>query len=156
MDAQFSIAIHILILVSESDAPLSSDQIAESVGVNASHIRKISSSLKRAGLLSSKQGVRGVKLAREAQDITLMDIYQAIYKSEFTSFFPLHKNPNDKCIVGRHIHPTLESAFADVAAEAIRAMRSQTLKSITIDMKNKIIGEGEPKCSLQLNGEREE
>ena len=47
MDTKFSVAIHALILVSESPRPLSSEQMAESVGTNASYIRKILALKKR-------------------------------------------------------------------------------------------------------------
>jgi len=40
MDVKFSSAIHVLILVSEAEYPMSSEQIAESVGTNVRKIRK--------------------------------------------------------------------------------------------------------------------
>lgn len=39
MDTKFSVAVHILILISEAPNPLNSDQMAGSVGTNASYIR---------------------------------------------------------------------------------------------------------------------
>ena len=48
MDTKFSIAVHALILISESPNPISSDQMAQSVGTNASYIRKIPALLKKA------------------------------------------------------------------------------------------------------------
>ena len=51
MDTKFSVAVHILILISESPNPLSSDQMAESVGINASYIRKVLALLKKVELL---------------------------------------------------------------------------------------------------------
>lgn len=47
MDTKFSVAVHVLILVSESSEPLNSEQMAQSVGTNASYIRKILSLLKK-------------------------------------------------------------------------------------------------------------
>ena len=44
MDTRFSSAIHTLILISEAESPMTSEQIAVSVGTNASYIRKISES----------------------------------------------------------------------------------------------------------------
>ena len=53
MDTKFSVAVHILILISEAPNLLNSDQIAESVGTNASYIRKILSFLKKSGMIDS-------------------------------------------------------------------------------------------------------
>lgn len=50
MDTKFSIAVHALILISESPNPISSDQMAQSVGTNAGYIRKIPALLKKRRL----------------------------------------------------------------------------------------------------------
>ena len=47
MDTRFSSAIHTLILIAEAEVPMSSEQIAGSVGTNASYIRKITGLLKK-------------------------------------------------------------------------------------------------------------
>ena len=47
MDTKFSVAVHVLILISESPPPINSDQMAESVGTNASYVRKILALLKK-------------------------------------------------------------------------------------------------------------
>ena len=41
MDTKFSVALHILAMISESKEVLSSQALAESVGTNASYIRKV-------------------------------------------------------------------------------------------------------------------
>ena len=57
MDTKFSAAIHVLILISESPTLINSDQMAESVGTNASYIRKILVLLKKAGIVDSHRGI---------------------------------------------------------------------------------------------------
>ena len=59
MDTKFSVAVHILILISESPSPINSDQMAESVGTNASYIRKILALLKKADIVDGHRGVSG-------------------------------------------------------------------------------------------------
>ena len=53
MDTKFSVAVHALILILESPTPMNSDQMAGSVGTNASHIRKVIAFLKNAVLIRS-------------------------------------------------------------------------------------------------------
>ncbi len=53
MDTKFSVALHILTMISESKDTLSSQALATSVGTNASHIRKVIAFLKNAVLLRS-------------------------------------------------------------------------------------------------------
>lgn len=53
MDTKFSVALHILVMIAESDRTLSSKDLAISVGTNASYIRKIISLLKNDNLIET-------------------------------------------------------------------------------------------------------
>ncbi len=59
MDTRFSVAVHVLILISESPEPMDSEKMARSVGTNASYIRKVLGSLKKADIVSSRRGSPG-------------------------------------------------------------------------------------------------
>ena len=56
MDTKFSSAIHTLILISEAEIPMSSEQIAGSVGTNASYIRKLTTRLSKAKIIEGRRG----------------------------------------------------------------------------------------------------
>lgn len=116
-----------LILVSEADAPMSSAQIAESVGANPSWVRKLATSLRGAGLIASHPGRAGFALAVPANEISLLDVFRAACGQEEVHVFEAHRNPSDKCIVGRHIRPVIGEMFAGVDGAAMRALREQTL-----------------------------
>ena len=65
MDTKFSSAIHTLILISESESPMNSNQIANSVGTNASYIRKLTTRLSKAGMIAGSRGKSGFTLMRK-------------------------------------------------------------------------------------------
>lgn len=138
MDTKFSIAVHVLILVSEAEKPLSSAQIAESVGTNPSFVRKVLSALKAAGLIDSHQGRAGFSLKVSSEKLSLFQIYQAIYGREDIELFEVHKNPNDQCVVGRFITPTLTNVFAHIQQETQGALASTTLADCMDDMRLRI------------------
>lgn len=138
MDTRFSCAVHALIMISESKEPLSSERIGKSVGTNASYIRKLTSLLKRGGILVSKQGVSGFSLACPPEEITFLKIYRAVSESEEFHLFDLHQNPNDECVVGRHIQPVLSSAFSSIENSVERALEEKTLADCILEMKNRI------------------
>ena len=48
MDTKFSVALHILAFISETDEEANSTTLANSVNTNSSHIRKITALLKKA------------------------------------------------------------------------------------------------------------
>ncbi len=78
MDTRFSVAVHVLILISESPRPIGSEKMAQSVGTNASYIRKILGVLKKADIVSSHRGVAGFSLSVPPEQLTLLRVYQAV------------------------------------------------------------------------------
>ena len=127
MDTRFSSAIHTLILISESTKPLTSENIAASVGTNASYIRKIIGLLKKKNIVESRRGVSGFTLKPKAEELTLLQIYQAVNETETPRIFDLHQNPSDECIVGRHIKPVLTDMFTEIEDSFSRALAEKTL-----------------------------
>ena len=126
-DARFSSAVHLLILVSEAESPMSSAQIAESIGTNPSWVRKLATSLREAGIVTSHPGQAGFQLAVPADELSLLDVYQASCGKEAVHVFEVHRNPSDVCIVGRHIRPVVGALFAEVDEAAMRVLRGHTL-----------------------------
>ncbi len=78
MDTKFSVAVHVLILISASPNPINSDQMAESVGTNAGYIRKIPALLKKARIVDSPRGIGGYSLSVAPEQLTLLQVYQAV------------------------------------------------------------------------------
>lgn len=138
MDTKFSSAIHMLILISEAETPMSSEQIAVSVGTNPSYIRKIAGLLKNAGIIDSRQGRSGFMLTVAPEELTLWRVFCAVEETEQIHLFDIHRNPNDECIVGRHIQPTLSNMFSDIEATAQRELNAKTLRDCMNDMQRRI------------------
>lgn len=138
MDTRFSSAIHTLIMIAGADKPLSSEMIAKSVGTNASYIRKITGLLKKAGIIKSRQGVGGFQLEVETKDLSLYTIYRAVSETERFHVFDLHKNPNDECIVGKHIQTVLSGVFLSVEEKAEQELKNSTLADCIEKMKYEI------------------
>lgn len=138
MDTKFSTAIHMLILISEAKAPMTSEQIAESVGTNPSYIRKIAGLLKKAEIIESRQGKGGFSLLRRTDELTLFQIYCAAEETEGVHLFDIHRNPNDQCIVGRYIQPTLGCMFRGIEEKAEQELMRQTLQSCMDVMRENI------------------
>ena len=127
MDTKFSVAVHILILVSESQPSFNSDQMAMSVGTNASYVRKILSLLKKAGIVDGHRGISGCTLRIAPEQLTLLKIYQAVMEEPKPHLLDVHQNPSDRCIVGHHIRTVLTGIFADVEDAFARSLSSKTL-----------------------------
>ena len=138
MDTRFSSAIHTLIMIAGAETPMTSDQIAKSVGTNASYIRKITGLLKKQGIIDSRQGISGFTLLVEPEKLSLLRIYQAIAETEEVHVFDLHQNPNDECIVGRHIQPVLTDVFRGIEEKAEQELNNTSLADCLKKMKTEI------------------
>ena len=131
INTHLSVAIHILALI-ELNPNNSSDSIAQSVQTNPVVVRRISGSLKKAGLITSKSGFSGYTLAKPSQDITLLDIYKALDLEK--NLFPVHQNPNPECPVGKNNQRTLDSTFDDVKASIERDLNAENRADVISDL----------------------
>ena len=138
MDTKFSVAVHVLILISESPTPINSEQMAESVGTNASYIRKILALLKKAKIVDGHRGISGYSLIVAPEQLTLLQVYQAVTEEPKLHFLDIHQNPNDRCIVGHHIKPVLTGIFADIEEGFARSLAGKTLADCIADIRKRI------------------
>ena len=138
MDTKFSVAVHVLILISEAPTPVSSEQMAESVGTNASYIRKILALLKKAGIVDGHRGVSGYRLTVPSEQLTLLQVYRAVMEEPKIHLLDIHQNPNDQCVVGRHIRPVLTDMFADIEEGFARSLAGKTLADCIADIRKRI------------------
>ncbi|MFD0898677.1 Rrf2 family transcriptional regulator [Loigolactobacillus binensis] len=130
---KLSDAIHILAyLIIYKNDDLSSKAIAASIEANASVVRNLMSDLRRAGLIKTQPGIASTTLSVEPDQITILDVYQAINMDHNL----LHIDPktNPRCIVGGNIQDTLNMYYADIEATAFQRMKEITLQAITDDI----------------------
>lgn len=130
MDNTFSVAIHILIMISESQEEISSQALASSVGTNASYIRRVVTQLRKAGLIHSRQGKRGYRLTKNPKQISLLEIYQATQGRQEVQLFQLHPNINQECPVGQYMEQATAPVFSDMERELQQQLSNKTLEEI--------------------------
>jgi len=138
MDTRFSVAVHALILISESTKPIDSEKMAQSVGTNASYIRKILGSLKKADIVSSHRGIAGFSLLVPPEQLTLLRVYQAVNEEPKCHLLDIHQNASDACVVGRHIKPVLTGMFEQAESAFTRALSEQTLAQCVAGIRSRL------------------
>lgn len=134
MDTKFSSAIHTLILISESETPMNSEQIAGSVGTNPSYIRKLTTRLSKAGIIEGHKGISGFSLIKTPDEISLLDVYKSVMEAESLHLFDLHQNPNDSCIVGHNMRPVLGQMFREMESGIEKSLNGLTLADCITNM----------------------
>ena len=138
MDTKFSVAVHVLILVSESPTPINSDQMAMSIGTNASYVRKILALLKKAGIVDGHRGISGYTLMITPEQLTLLQIYQAVMEQPKPHLLDIHQNSSDRCVVGRYIRPVLSGMFSGVEDAFANALGEKTLADYIAGIQNRM------------------
>ncbi len=124
--SRFPLAVHLLVALSfRPEDFISSDSLSGTVHTNAVVVRRIVASLRRAGFVVSQPGVAGgVRLAKPARRISLLDVYRAVGRVEL---FRMH-NPNRACPIGKRI----PSALAEFLPKAEQAFE-RSLADVTVE-----------------------
>lgn len=129
LSSRFPVAVQLLILMAwcPDGFKITSEVMALSVNTNPALIRRIIGYLKNAGLVLVAQGTGGARLAKDARDITLLDVYQAVELTDKDMLFGLHETPNPKCPIGKNINDVLTPHLD----RSIKAME-ESLNNVTI------------------------
>ncbi len=152
--SRFAVAVHVLTLMARADEePLKSEQVAESVNTNAVVIRRMLCELADSNLVVSQTGsTGGSKLARVPEQITLLDIYQAV---ESRGVFSLHRHPpNPDCPVGVNIGSVLNDVLDEVDSAVEGVLANMTLKDVVSRLKPCVSTANRKSVATAANGKR--
>ena len=132
ISSRFTIAVHILTCIDyfAEEYTITSEFLADSVGVNPVIIRQVILQLKAAGLVEVVRGKTGITLSRRLEDITLYDVYEAV-ESVKGKLFRFHENPNPKCPVGKNIHSALDGKLDEIQDTLESKMKSITMRDVS-------------------------
>lgn len=140
-NSRLTVALHIMSLLARRQLRsadwFTSEQIATSVNTNPVFIRRILGILKKANLVQVRQGGHqsGWKLNRSAEDISLLEIFNAV---ELKPLFDLHHSePNPECAVAKGIQPVLLNLYGD----AEMAMKQEFAKRTLADLLRQSLAE---------------
>lgn len=135
ISSRFTIAVHILICIEtfKDDYKITSDFLASSVNVNPVVIRRLLQQLKKASIINVKRGSGGAYIEKPLDEITLLDVYNAVECIDNGNLFHFHENPNSRCPVGSNIHAVLDKRLDSIQQAMEREMSSVTLQDIADD-----------------------
>lgn len=137
ISSRFTIAVHTLLCIEmfKADRKVTSDLIASSVNVNPVVIRRLLQQLKKAGIVQVARGSGGADTAKPLDQITLLDIYNAVECVNDGGLFHFHEKPNQLCPVGRNIHAVLDMRLDKIQETMEREMDTVTIQDILNDTK---------------------
>lgn len=130
MTGAFSLAVHALVYLNHKAVTLSSEMLAENICTNPARIRKVMSQLKRAGLISTKEGINGgYHFEGNVQSITLRQIAEVV-DTQFVSV-SWHSGSEDKdCLVASGMAQIMDGIYARLNQECLSRLEQITLADI--------------------------
>ncbi len=109
-----------------------SEQIAYSVNTNPVILRGLLGMMEKQHLVSVQRGSNaGWKLARDPEEITLLDVYHAVKPSALFSLH--HTPPNQGCIIGHSIGPALNKVYANIQSALDQELARTTIADVLRD-----------------------
>ena len=70
--------------------------------------------LKKHNLISIARGSGGASITKPLEEITFLDIFNAVESIENDTLFHFHENPNKECPVGKNIHNVLDGKLKNI------------------------------------------
>jgi Rrf2 family transcriptional repressor of oqxAB len=130
MDLRFSSALQVLLSLALAEeqcvVPLPSSQLANGLGVPSSVVRRLAAPLIERGLVISSMGKRGgLRLARAAGQIRLVDVYDAVQGD--APLWGRRKDLIHQCLVTAHIEEFVGDLDDGAQAAVRRFLTGRTL-----------------------------
>ncbi len=140
ISSRFTIAIHIFTCIDifKDEYKLTSDFLANSVNVNPVVIRRILQQLKAAGLITVARGSGGASITKPLNEITFLDVYNAVECVEDGELFHFHEHPNPECPVGKNIHLVLDDKLLNIQNSMEFQMQKMTIADVVGETKQYI------------------
>jgi len=121
--------LHVLLHMSASDEPLTSEALAPKMKTNPVVLRRSMAGLRDAGIVRSVKGHRGGwSLARKLDEVTLADVYDALGLS--APFAIGHHGQTPKCLLERAANRALTDAMAEAEALLMDRFRAVTVADV--------------------------
>ena len=128
-NSRLSLALHTLShMASAPDQMRTSAEIAEHAGTNPVVVRRVLGPLREAGLLASEKGhAGGWRLARNAETITMADVYLALDERLVAG---TREEPAPRCSVEHALHARVLDVLDEVEQSLVERLRETRIADI--------------------------
>lgn len=127
MNSEFTIAVHALVYLNHRNITISSEALAENVCTNPARIRKVMAKLKKAALVTTKEGTDGGYLFElPAESVTLRQVAEAV-ETKLISATWRSGSIEMKCLVASGMSDIMDGIYSD-----LETLCREHLDSITI------------------------
>lgn len=122
VNSDFSVAVHALVFLNHKGCVLSSEELAENICTNAARVRKVTARLKKAGMLTTKEGsVGGCCFRADPAAITLAHVAEALGVRFVETGWHSGRTDCD-CKISASMGPVMDSLLDDLNARCLERL----------------------------------
>jgi len=122
-DSRLSVALHVLLHMRETDAPITSETLGSMMDVNPVVIRRTLGGLRDAGIVAAGKGHGGGwSLASDLRKVSLADVYESLGVSSAFGIGLREEAP--RCPLEREVNRAVGGALAEAEAHLMERFRS--------------------------------
>lgn len=145
MSSEFTVAVHSLVFLNHKQRVMRSDDIAENVCTHPARVRKVLSKLKKAGLVTSREGHRcgGYAFECDAGQVTLRMVLEALNERLITSGWA-SGDMDMECLIASG----MSAIMSDIYDELERGCHERLTKITIADIDRRIFSVHEDESTL--------
>ncbi len=114
MDSSFCVGVHALVYLSHRACLLPSEELAENICTHPARVRKVMAALKRAGMVTTKEGSEGgYRFEGDPEKLTLDQVAQAL-GIRFVEASWHSGDTNQDCMIASGMAGLMDGIFADL------------------------------------------
>jgi DNA-binding IscR family transcriptional regulator len=136
-DTRLSRLLHVLLHMAQTDAPMTSQQIAGMLGSNAVVVRRIMAGLRDAGYVEAERGHGGGwRITRRADEITVLDVYRSLGSPDLFAFG--FSNPRPNCLIEQSVNATIADSIETATAAILERFGALRLSQIETEVQERM------------------
>ena len=132
MNGEFSVAVHALVYLNHRAQTVSSELLSENICTNPARVRKVMARLKKAGLVSTKEGSDGGYFFQlPPESVSLAQIGRAL-DMQFVSPSWRSGDSDMDCLVASGMAGIMDDIYARLDALCYRDLEKITIRDIDV------------------------
>lgn len=137
LTSEFCIAVHALVYLNHRATTLSSEELSQNICTNPAYVRKVMGKLKKANLVSTKEGLDGgYYFALDPQTVTLKMLSDALTMQAVSSNW--HSgNLNAECQVSSGMAEVMDKLYQQLNNVCMDVLQQVTIHSISQQLFNR-------------------
>ncbi|GGH44462.1 helix-turn-helix domain-containing protein [Frigidibacter albus] len=136
-DTRLSRLLHVLLHMAQTDAPMTSQQIAVMLGSNAVVVRRIMAGLRDGGYVEAERGHGGGwRIIRRTDEITVLDVYRSLGSPDLFAFG--FSNPKPPCLVEQSVNATIEDTIQTATTSILGQFGALRLSQIEAEVRDRM------------------